>query len=224
MASEQLVEYIKKSRSESKSDDTIRSNLHAVGWGSDAVNRAFLIVDSPDIPVPAPSEVPAPENKPKLTLNHSMWDAFEHILLFISLYVFAFAVSFLLHSYIDHFWPEIKNTSGYYSSYSGGLILSSMAALIVSFPLFAAFFLHLGFRTRNHPELRNLRSRKFLIYLTLIITFIIMIAYVIAAVYGFLTGNISVNFSLHFGAILLVCGSIFGYYLNQIKEDRTLNV
>jgi predicted neutral ceramidase superfamily lipid hydrolase len=94
-----------------------------------------------------------------------------------------------------------------------------MASLIVSFPLFAFFFLRITKRTIEDVSIRMLKSRKFLIYLTLVVTFIILIINVITLVYTFIGGNITVNFFLKFLITLIVSGMIFAYYLYEVRED-----
>jgi hypothetical protein len=224
MVNQEIIGYIKKSREENLTDEVIKENLEKVGWQKNDVENAFFYLNSPGIPLPPQSGAPIPTNTPTLTTNHSMWDAFEHILLFISMYVFAMATAILMHTYVDYYFPEnLFTPSSYRSSISNGIILSSLSAIIVSFPLFAFLFLRITKRTKQNPSLRNLRSRKALIYLTLIVAFLIMLGYLIATVYGFISGNISFNFLLHFGVTVLISGLIFVYYLNEIKEDRRAN-
>jgi len=55
----------------------------------------------------------------------------------------------------------------------------------------------------------------------LVVTFLIMISYIIYTIFSLLEGNITVNFVLHLIVTLTVAGSVFGYYLQQVREDRT---
>jgi len=180
-------------------------------------------------PIPeAVSQVsPSPQpigTKPSST---TMWDAFEHILMFISLYVMAVSIALIMNFFVDKWFPGI--TSNSYSSYITDQVESTtlrayMAALIVSFPLFAFFFLHITKRTISNSNMRNMKARKVLIYITLTVTFIIMLSSIITTVFNFLNGNLSVNFLFHILVTLIVSGIVFGYYFYQIKEDRKINV
>lgn len=155
----------------------------------------------------------------------SMWDSFQHILLFISLYVMATSFALLLHFFIDKYVPGTLTMS--LSIYSGlygiTLVRTELAALIVSFPLYTFFFLMIAKRTLTEPAIKSLKSRKFLIYLTLIVTFITVLINIISIVLSLLNGNVSLNFLLHFIDTVTISGIIFGYYLYQVREDRRPN-
>lgn len=152
-----------------------------------------------------------------------MWDAFEHVLMFISMYVFASSSSMLLHTFVDTWLPDVTTTNSMYNSYNDlGSVLTRayLSAIIVSFPIFAFLFLRITKHTKLNPTIRSLKLRKSLIYITLTVTFIILIWKLINTVYTMLSGNIGVNFLLHFVITVSVSGLIFAYYFLQVKEDR----
>ncbi len=179
------------------------------------------------VPTQASSTTPvaSPASSSSKTTT-TMWDAFEHILMFISLYVLATSIALTLYFFVDKWLPAV--TSDYYRSYNWensrlDLLRGYLAALIVSLPLFVFFFLHVTKRTIQNSNMRNIKSRKILIYITLVVAFIIMLFNIISTVYNFLRGNITLNFFLHLVVTLSVTGIIFVYYLFQVKEDRKLN-
>ncbi len=133
--------------------------------GTNVVNQAFGL----DLVVPKPpvSQVSSTEK----TSNTSGWDAFEHILLFISLYAMATSITFILHLFIDKFVPGITPDSrmSYFSDFQNTLLRGYLATLIVSLPLFSFFFLDVIKRTAKYLKMRNLKSRKTLIYITLLV-------------------------------------------------------
>src|SRR3989344_7354971 len=117
------------------------------------------------IPVPTPiSNSQSVSEKSSST----MWDAFEHILMFISLYVMATAIVLVLNFFIDKWFPGVSDQS-YSRVYSTAndfrlvLLRGYLASLIVSYPLFSFFFLSTTKRTVQKPALRNIKSRKILI-------------------------------------------------------------
>lgn len=158
----------------------------------------------------------------------TMWDAFEHILLFISLYTMATAIALILHTFVDKWLPGVQADlySNYYSNsdWQSVLLRGYTAALIVSLPVFSFLFLDLVKRMNKNPHLRTIKSRRVLIYITLVITFIIMLGNVISAVFTLLGGNITVNFLLHLFVTIAVSGIIFAYYFHEVREDRKLHV
>ncbi len=188
---------------------------------------------TPNVPPQNASQVSTPagvaSTQPIVkTSSTTMWDAFEHILMFISLYVMATSIALTLYFFADKWFPGVTAESYYRSSSWNDLKLNLLrgylAALIVSFPLFAYFFLHITKRTMLNPAMRSIKSRKTLIYITLIVAFIIMLVNIVSTVYNLLSGNITLNFVLHLLITLSVTGVIFVYYLYQVREDRKINV
>lgn len=230
MSIQQISEYIKKARNKSKSDSTITDELETVGWSTEQIKAGFLLIDNPDIPIPS-SDVKAASRPQRDILipgdagnPGGMWDAFEHILMFISLYVLAGSLTFMLQYFVDRWIPRFNPYDYGYNNYSNNTsaLRSYISALIVSTPLFVFFYLRITKKTEHTPDLRHLPARKFLIYLTLVVTFIIEVISVIVLVYEFISGNVTMNFFLKLLIILAVSGAIFGYYLNQVKEDRKM--
>lgn len=221
-----LLSYIQQLRAQNTSDQVIKQTLVAAGWNEVVVSEAL----SGKNPIPTPPPPPPPTNVVASTKPQTgMWDAFEHILMFISLYSMAGAVSLLVHLYIDKWFPGVDTSYGSRYSLSGNSAANtvaidfSIATLFVTYPLFAFFHLNLKQRTKKNPLIKFLRSRKFLIYSTLVVTFMIAIGNIIGAIFAMLSGNISTNFLMHLFATLVICGLIFAYYLLQVLEDRKLN-
>ena len=176
---------------------------------------------------PAPVSQIQPSTQPTGVKPSSttMWDAFEHILMFISLYVMATSIVLVLYYFIDKWFPGVTQARYSYSNddWQLGALRGYLAALIVSYPLFAFFFLNTIKRTISNPLLRIIKTRKILIYLTLTVTFIIMLIYLIQLVYKLLSGDVTVNFMLHLLALVSVTGVIFVYYILEVKGDRKIN-
>jgi len=79
------------------------------------------------------------------------------------------------------------------------------------------FFFTLNSHVAKKPAIRNIRIRKQLIYITLVVTFLIMLGHIVATIYGFLDGKTTLNSLGHLAVTLLVAGSIFGYLLMKAK-------
>ena len=232
MVNEQIVEYIRKTKEKRLSDEEIKGNLLSVGWQKEDVDAALAVLNLPDIPLPTSFQTGIGNEKPQVketvVPQGGMWDAFEHIIMFVSLYTLATSITILLNYYVDLWFPSFKADIYGYSSYAqfsgitDTIVIGCLSAIIVSLPIFAYLFVRISSKTLKYPELRMMRSRKALIYLTLIITFIILFINVISLVYNFLHGNVTVNFVLHFLVYIGVSGLIFHYYLSQVQEDRKL--
>lgn len=154
--------------------------------------------------------------------KESFWDTFEHVLLFISLYVYAISLTLMLHRFIDAGFPENYSSRSFYhpGMIDKNLVRGYMASLIVSFPLFSFFFLRVKERVLKYPSLIHLRSRKQLIYMTMVVAFVIVLLNVISIVISFLDGNTNLNFFFHFLATVTVASIIFAYLLNEVKSER----
>lgn len=218
-----LSSYIQQLRAQNTSDATIKKTLIDAGWDEAMVNDGL----SGKSPVPPPP--PPPNGKPVAKPQTGMWDAFEHILMFISLYGMTLALSFLIHIYIDKWFPGVsasgtRQTYDTYDTFRTFIINCSLATLLVNYPLFAFFHLNIKHRTFQNPVIRSLPSRKFLIYFTLVVTFLIAVGNVINAIFQLLSGNITSNFLMHLGTTLVIAGIVFVYYLLQVMEDRKNNV
>lgn len=213
--SKDILEYIKKARDQKMSDIDISNDLLKAGWGNEEINSA-LLNSRPDLGLHSGLEPPI-----KL-VHYGMWIAFEHILLFISLYVMATSLALTLHLFVDKWFPGVSSggIGRYIGSFNSSLLRGYLSSLIVSTPMFSGLFLHIVKRTQQEPNLRGLRARKILIYITLIGTFLFLMYGIIKIVYTLLSGNITFNFVLHFLVTSGVSGIIFGYYLNEVKSDR----
>jgi hypothetical protein len=224
MPNQDLLNYIKVEQNKGTDIKTIKTALLNAGWKQELIDEVFNPNQVTTPPPPPPNNQDSQTNLiPKN--NPTMWDAFEHILLFISLYVMSMAIGLTLHFFIDKWFPAVQS-NGYDSYYSGlqsTVVNGYLAALIVSTPIFAFLFIAIQKRTIENPQIRNLRARKQLIYLTLVVTFLIMLIQVILTVYSLLNGNISLNFLLHLIINLGITSIIFTYYVFQVKGDRKLN-
>lgn len=227
MMNQPLISYIKTGRSHEMSENDIEKSLLDTGWEPAVIKQAFIDSQSSTVPLPPPPTPPPTEIAAikKHQSSHYMWDTFEHTLMFISLYVLAITIVLMLHFFIDRWFPKIdvySTSVDTYSDFTFAILRGYMASLIVAYPLFSFFFLRNTKRTLANPQIRSMHSRKSLIYITLVATFLIVLFHVVQIVYNFLQGDTTLNFLLHVLATVGVSGAIFGYYVNEVKEDRKL--
>lgn len=207
MPNPDLEKYIATSREQKIPDETIKAQLVKSGWNENQVTEALLPVsEAPNLPAP-----PVP--------RFGMWVAFQYIILFITLYMSATSIAGVLGTAVDHLFPD--NASVNLASYFNDFMLKGfLAALIVSFPIFAVLFVMASKQAAQQPAVRNLGVRKLLIYLTLLGTFLIMIGNLFFEIFAFLNGAATTNSFGHLGVTLLVSGSIFVYLILAVREDR----
>ncbi|MDQ3098779.1 MAG: DUF5671 domain-containing protein [bacterium] len=219
MSDEKMHAYIQNKRSQGLTDAEIKSKLLSVGWNELQVAQEFAGEDD----VPRPAQV---GNTPLEESKTNLWDVFEHVILFISLYVFSISLGLMIHYFIDKYLPATTyEMYGSYDSYQGNwqdtAVTGYASALIVSFPILYFLFRKIAIRTQKNPVLRRGKVRKILIYLTLISTFVILIYKAITTVYTLLNGNITINFLLHLIVTVGIAAVIFAYYFMEVREDRS---
>lgn len=149
-------------------------------------------------------------------------DVFIHLLAIITLYASAGSFINLIFNYINLAFPdslEIRNYYLYSSQISS--IRFSIAALIIVFPVYLITTKFLSKTYDLTPEKRNLRIRKWLVYLTLFLTAITIISDLVALVYNLLGGDITSRFILKVVTVLFVAGSIFFFYYQDLKKHKT---
>lgn len=147
-------------------------------------------------------------------------DVFLNILSILTLYISAGSFLALLFQYINVFFPDpLQSFYETRSAYSA--IRWAIAALIVFYPvhLWLMWSLHKSYLLT--PLKRNLRIRKWLVYFTLFATGLILMGDIVALIYNLLGGELTVRFTLKVLTVLLVAGTVFGYYFWDIKKHKT---
>lgn len=122
---------------------------------------------------------------------------------------------------IDKYIPDALANNYFIGTKLGtGLLQGYLAAMIVAFPFFIAVFASLSKQLKMDPRIKNIKTRKILIYLTIIVNFLVMISYMISTVFGFLGATMSSRTIPHFLVSLLISGSICLVLLHEVREDR----
>lgn len=177
--------------------------------------------------LPFPPTSATARSKSSAVGSFSLWLSFQYILQFISLYVMAIALGLLLGTFVSYWFPDVVQDIPSFAGTSYdrmqemySTIQSSTAALIVSWPLFMFFFYSIKKKEIESPVIRDLASRKILIYLTLVVAFVVMTINLIMVVNNLLVGSITSRFVANSLIILSIAGTIFWYYLGQVRQDR----
>lgn len=206
MPNPELVKYITTLRQQLVNDNTIKNTLLSSGWPEDEVLGALI----PQVPLP-----PAPKKT-----RFSMWITFQYTIEFITLYIWATAFGGIIHFAIDKNFPDQLKALSYSSMIGSYVMPGYLSAIIVSYPIFAFLLFILKKQERQNPEIKNIRTRKVLIYFTLIVAFLILVSQLISGVFSFLNGSASLNSFMHILATFLIAGSIFLCLLFSVWDDR----
>jgi hypothetical protein len=146
-------------------------------------------------------------------------DFFLHIAVIALLYIGTVALLNILFRVINVAFPQVHQNNYYNVSTSISL---PVATLIVVFPLFLflANILRRGYA--EDQSLKEYSVRKWLIYITLFIAGTVLAGDLVTLIYFFLDGQeLTTAFILKILSVLVVTGSIFGYYLDDLKDRLT---
>ncbi len=148
-------------------------------------------------------------------------DIFLHLLAIIALYVSAGSFIALLFQYINVYFPDIVADGDYWalqSAYSG--IRWSIAVLVVVFPVYIWISWFLGRMYGETPDLKNIKTRKWLLYFTLFAAAVIIIGDLVTLIYNFLQGELTARFLLKILAVGVVAAAVFWHYLLELRQSR----
>ena len=148
----------------------------------------------------------APKSTPK--------DVFNHLLGFVALYASAVMMITLLFQYVNIWFPDQLNN--YYSSVLD-IIRYSASFLVVMYPVYVLMSWLIDREFTQDPSLREIRVRKWLIYLTLFVSALTGIGDIITLVYNLLGGEFTIRFFLKVLIVLLVAGGVFLFYIWDLR-------
>lgn len=156
------------------------------------------------------------ENKTKFSPE----DFFLNLGAMASLYISAVALISLWWNYVNSMFPDAVYS--YYDPYSSG-VRWAMAALIIVFPIFVWLTRIINQRGRKDLQKREIKVRKWLVYLTLFVAGLTIVIDLVAILNNFLGGELSARFGLKALAVLIVAGIVFYYYLQDVRGQWISN-
>lgn len=142
-------------------------------------------------------------------------DVFLELWVMATLYLSASFIVTLLFQYINYFFVDAANPY----SFSQSTVRWLVATLVAILPTHI-FVLRL--REKDYlevPAKREGRLRKWLLYLTLFVTAITCVIDFATLIFFFLNGEISIRFILKVIAVAIVAGSVFWYYLAELRRE-----
>ena len=204
---ESLTHFVREALSDGNSKEEIRTILLEANWPQDEINAAL---DSfADVTFP----IPVPRPKPYLSAK----EAFTYLVLFTLLYMSAWGLGALLFQLVERAFPDPAVSGGY--RYFQRMLRWSIATLIISFPVFLFLSRKAYLAARRDPEKRKSKVRKWLTNVTLFLAAAILLGDLISLVFNLLEGEFTTRFLLKAAVVGGVAGSIFGYYLWDLRQD-----
>ncbi len=208
-----LIAYVKSLVQAGYAKTQIKDQLLAVGWSESQTDEAYskaLI----EIGVPVPSEAMQQTFGKKSSTMEIVLNLFS----FIFLGVVATALGTLFYQIINKYFPDPLVTNYYSNRVSTNAIHYAIAALIVGFPTYW-ISVRMWFRSFQRDEGKiETKLSKWLTYLVLLIALITIVGDLISTLYTFLQGEISARFILKSLTILVIAGSVFGFYFLERRK------
>ncbi|KKT28538.1 MAG: hypothetical protein UW43_C0001G0013 [Candidatus Yanofskybacteria bacterium GW2011_GWA1_44_21] len=151
-------------------------------------------------------------------------DTFLYLLSIATLAASAVSFGIVVFQLINNYYPDMLN----YHYYSRENVLEplrgAMAALIIIFPVFWWVARFLRKDIEGNPEKRDLGIRRWLLYLTLFVAGLVIIGDLVAVLNGLLHGELTIRFIFKALTVLFIAGSVFYYYISQLKEKPLAGV
>ena len=142
-------------------------------------------------------------------------DFFLHLLSNVALYYCAGWLVSLLYDYINFQFG--KNNFG--TEFFSGSMRWAIASLVIVFPVYILVTRSLNRDMEANPEQKEMRVRKWLMYLTLSLASIALVVDLVALIYQFLSGEFALTFFLKVLAVALVAGMVFAYYFYELRRE-----
>lgn len=188
--------------------EAIEKALAAAGWPAAQARSALNGYADVEFPVPVP--------KPRPYL--SAREAFLYLVLFATLYLTAYHLGSLLFDLINRAFPDPAMTD--FGRQVGRSMRWSIASVIIAFPVFVYVARHLGREMASNPVKRLSAVRRWLTYLTLFLAATVLIGDMITLVYNVLGGELGIRFVLKVLVVAVIAGTIFGYYLWDMRREE----
>lgn len=200
--------FVREALAKGESRESITNALKQAHWPEDEIQAALSHY------APIAFSVAVPNRKPYLSAK----EAFLYLVMFMTLYISAFSLGMIIFEFINRAFPDALMNSYYMNDSS--TIRGALSAMIVAFPIFLGVSSKLHKTITKDPMKRSSKIRKWLTYITLFGTTAIIIGDLIGLLSSLLGGELTMRFVLKSLTVLLITGSIFGYYIWDLRSEE----
>lgn len=205
----ELQQFVREALARGLSRDEIRSTLAAARWRAEEIDAEM------ERWADGPAGLPVPRRR----LSLSAREAFMHLVMFATLYTFAYCAGAILFSLIGRHVPDPAVRDYGYNGLS--MLRASIAACVTAFPIFLWTSWLLGRSLVREPEKRASGIRRWLTYLTLFIAVLTLIGNFAAVVTSLLGGELTTRVLLRSAVVFVIAGLVFGHYLLGLRRDES---
>ena len=204
-----LERFVRESLARGLPRESIEAALASAGWPAEQTRVALDAYAAVDFPVP----VPRP--RPYLSAR----EAFLYLVLFSTLYVAAWHLGSLIFDLLNQALPDPAD-SDYRRERIDESIRWSTASVLIAFPVFVYMARYLSLELARSPVKRLSAVRRWLTYLTLFFASSVLIGDMITLLYNALGGETTVRFVLKVLVAAAIAGSIFLFYLRDLRHEE----
>jgi hypothetical protein len=203
--SPELHKFLDEAKSQGSTDEVLVGLLRGRAWPEEEVHRALADY----------YEARSGLRIPIYKRSGSAKDAFLYLVSFATLATWTYGLGSVLFELID---LSIKDPfqQGYYGGFYQ--MASSLAAIMVAFPIYLLVMRYIARELRRHPEKLESGVRKWLTYIALFATAALAVGDLITFLTAVLRGELTANFSAKASVVLVITGGIFWYYLGALKQ------
>ena len=156
--------------------------------------------------------------------NNSALHFFLYLITFFALQSLATGLGTILYQIIDKFFPDANSGYSSYDGFTQMAIKFGLASIIIAAPIyFILSFLITRYLSAGKIK-ENSKVRKWVTYIILFIAAAIILGDLILLVYNFLGGEMAAQFFLKALVILLIAGSILGYYFWDMRKKNMVGM
>ena len=188
---------------------SIATALASAGWPPEQVQAALGAWAE------VPFAVPVPKPRPYLSPR----EAFLYLVLFASLYVWAYHLGDLLFDLINAAIPDPADQR-FQAGMRDDSMRFSVASLVIAFPIYLFVARLLARELARNPVKRLSAVRRWLTYLTLFLAVTVLVCDLIALVHSLLGGDLTLRFVLKVLVVGAIAGGIFGFYLADLRREE----
>jgi len=208
--SQELEGFVREALMRGQTKEATAQALAAAGWSAEQTRGALEAYADVGFVLPVP--------KPRASL--SAREAFAYLVLFSTLYLVACSLGSLWFDFINLAWPDAVDDYGYWRRSIDDSLRWSVSALSIGFPVFAFVAHRVARDVARHPIKRLSPVRRWLTYLTLFLAATVLVGDMTVLVYNLLGGEISLRFAIKSLVVGAIAGTIFGYYLWDLRREE----
>jgi len=207
MASSQILRFVEASLIQGLSKKKIGQALKSGGWSDQEIQSALQSFSDTEFPVPVPQK----------KASSSPREAFFHLILFTSLYIWAYCFGALLFQFINTAFPLPSESPNDFF----GIIRWSTASILAAFPVFLLVQQIIRKDLDKDPGLGISPVRRWLTYLTLFVAVVFLMTDLIALVLKLLEGDLTSRFILKVVIAGTIAGGIVFHYLRELRSGES---